>query len=246
MSRARLLILLLVLLGAALAYAWWATPRQQRVVPRAGQALQPRTVQQTEIIPEIKDLDFSVGEQNEYKKPKTNLFGALYQPPKKKVVKKKPKPKPKVVKTVPKPVPPPVARVPRPVGPPPLRPLKVLGFLNKAGIYTVFLSSHKGEIFLVKQGDDFADGLQVSELTGSQVTIVKNETGQRQTLRIGKSENQRLPNMKVSSGRPKFVPKEQNEGDAKAKGLPQSPFPTPNSTITPANSKDKARSFIGN
>ncbi len=58
MSRPRLLILLLVLLCAAVGYAWWATPKQRRVT--VGTTFRPTEPQTTriDVAPEVADLDF--------------------------------------------------------------------------------------------------------------------------------------------------------------------------------------------
>ncbi len=204
MTKGRLLMVLLGLLCAALIYAWTATPQQKRVASVAGMPLgsADAPVSQLDIAPQIADLDFSGGVNNKYKQPQKNLFSPLYQRPKVAVKPLTPKPKPKVVKVVPKKVKP-IVGVPRSSGPPPLKPLKVLGFLDNDGQRTVFLTEGKGEIFLVKKGDNFSDGLEVSEMSQKDMTIVKKATGQHISLPLGVAKNQRLPKVKFNSGRPK-------------------------------------------
>lgn len=203
MTRSRLLILLIVLLGVALVYAWWAMPRQQRIDSAARQVMKPRAAQQQVVTaPEVKDLDFSSTEKNKYRAPKKSLFGPLFPPPKKKVVKAA-KPKPKVVKPVIQPQP--VKRVvqaPKPAGPPPMRPLTFLGHLKKGDEMTVFLADDKGEIHLVKKGERFGDGLEVANLTAKEVIVRNLKTGQQVTQQIRTDKSQRLPRTNFKSGRP--------------------------------------------
>lgn len=206
MTRARLLMILLGLLCAALIYAWTATPQQKRVENVVGKQLNSAdgSVSQVEIAPEIADLDFSGGVNNSYQQPKRNLFAALYQPPKVAVKRPTPKlkPRPKVAKVVTKVVKP-IVRAPQPSGSLSLKPLKVLGYLDNGGQRTVFLTGRKDKIFLVKEGDIFADGLEVSEISQKNITIVKKATGQQLSLPLGVAKNQRLPKVKINSGRPK-------------------------------------------
>lgn len=210
MTRNRLLVLLFVVLCGAIVYAWIETPRQRRVTAPASSknVSTSRVAQQLDIAPEIEDLDFSGGTENQYQKPNKNLFAALYQPPK--VVKRKPrkpkpkpKPIPKVIKVPPKLIQPAV-RAPRPVGPPPMEPLNILGHMKKDGKVTVFLSSYKGEIFIVKKGDRFFDDLDVLDINDSNILIRRKRTGQQVSLQLGKTVSQRLPKMKIDSGRPEF------------------------------------------
>lgn len=205
MSRKRLLILLLIVLCAAIIYSWMETPRQRRVTESAPdrKVSTGRDVPQLDVAPEIEDLDFSGGSEHKYQKPKKNLFAALYQPPKA-VVKRqprKPKAKPKAVKVAPKVIQP-VVQIPRPVGPPPMKPLNFLGHLKKDGQMTAFLSSYKGDIFLVKKGDKFAGNLEVSELTATEIIIRNMDTGQQVIQEVKTVKAQRLPRTNFKSGRP--------------------------------------------
>jgi len=212
MSRNRLLILLLIVLCAAITYSWMETPRPRRITESASSRKVAHTqrTEQLEVAPEIENLDFSGGAEHQYQKPKRNLFSDLYQPPKV-VVKRqprKPKKKPKIVKVTPKVVSP-VIQAPKPVGPPPMKPLNFLGHLKKSGLITAFLSSDKGEIYLVKKGDKFANNLEIVELSSNEIVIRNNTTGQQMTQEITVAKATRIPRTNFKSGRPSSaIPKE--------------------------------------
>ena len=211
MNRSLITLLLLIILGAAIAYAWIATPRQRRVAP--GQtSVHQEPSQRLDVkalaFPAVADLDFSGGGDYPYQTPLKNLFGPLYLPPKK--IKPRPVPRaPKVTKRVVKPrkiIP--VVQAP---GPKPIQPLKVIGHLNKAGDYTVFLSSKQGDVYLVKAGDVFANDLMIKEVNAREIVIARRQTGQQVVLPLGEVKSQRLPKLKFQSDRPEFkLPPEVN------------------------------------
>lgn len=212
MTRNRLLVLLLIVLCGAIAYAWLETPRQRKVMTSALSIKSSADLvhQPLDIDSEIEDLDFSGGIDHRYQKPKKNLFAALYQPPK--VVKRKPrkkKKKSKIVKVAPKVIRP-IVPVKKPKGLPPLPSFKVLGYLDRAERKTVFLTSGQGKIFLVKAGDHFLDDLDVLEINDRDILIGRKRTGQKVSLKLGKTISQRLPQLKIDSGRPKFSLPEPN------------------------------------
>lgn len=205
MSRSRLLLLLFFLLLVALWYAWQNTPQQLKVSSR-NVAIKGKSGD----VPggdggfSIASLDFSGGEKLTYKKPKRDLFRPLYRAPAVKKSVALPKPTPTVV--VPPP-PPPLVKNLRPVGrpvtgPKPIPPLNVLGFLQKGPITTVFLSSRQGDLYLVKKGDRFADGLLVRELDGANIVISRGLNDQGVTLKVSESKALRMAIPNVSSGRP--------------------------------------------
>ncbi|SHI46439.1 hypothetical protein SAMN02745165_00120 [Malonomonas rubra DSM 5091] len=199
MSRARLLLLLLILLGFAGWYAWQQTPRQKRVVGKT-EALSVKSFA-AEKSKEGNALDFSGGEASSFRKPKRDLFGTIYPaPPIKKLPPSKPQPKP-VITPVPKPQPKPVIT---PVEPAvkPIQPLTVLGYLQKDRERTVFLASRQGEVFLVKQGVRFADDLLVQKIDATSIHIGRNEIDKGVTLQVAESKKQRMAIQNVSSGRP--------------------------------------------
>ncbi|MCW8859491.1 MAG: hypothetical protein OQK97_07290 [Deltaproteobacteria bacterium] len=211
MSRSRIILLLLVVLSVAIAYAWIATPKQRRVAP--GQApLRQADSQRLDVtvsaFPAVADLDFSGGGDYPYQAPQKNLFGPLYLPPKPN--KPRPvRPAPKVTKPArPQKVTPVVVQPP---GPKPIQPLEVLGYLNKAGATTVFLSSKQGEVYLVKAGDMFAADLIVRSVSDREITIARRQTDQQVVLQLGETKSQRLPKIRFQSDRPEFqLPPEEN------------------------------------
>ncbi len=202
MSRARIILLLLVVLCVAVGYTWIAMPKQRRVIPGQRAPRQTDRQQQkvtTAAFPTIADLDFSAGGDNPYQKPQKNLFAPLYLPPKA----VKPRPVAKVTK--------PVVRsqkvvpvVIQPQGPKPIQPLNVLGYLSKAGEHTVFLASKQGDIYLVKTGDTFADNLIVNSISSKEITIGRKHTDQQVILLLGEAKSQRLPGVLLQSDRPQF------------------------------------------
>jgi hypothetical protein len=216
MSRPRLLLLLFVSLGLALTYAWLETPRQQRVTKTAGSATKRQrfavATQSQENLEEM-GLDFSGGEKLAYKKPKRNLFRPLYEKPKVVAVVK-------VLPPPPEPVAAPVVLPPPPMTRPaalpklavkPIPPLTVLGYLQKNRVQTVFLSSMQGDIYVVKQGDRFADGLLVRGLTAQEVRISRGLKDAGVTLPLGEKKAGRMPVGRPAPARSKtpgmYVPK---------------------------------------
>lgn len=201
MSRSRVLLLLFVLLLAALWYAWHETPRQQQLT-REPSVANNRSVSSVDDRrdPVVASLDLSGGEKLTFKKPKRDLFRPLYQAP---VVVKKPvppKPKPIVVKPPPKPKPQPIV-MPR-TGDKPIPALNVLGFVQKGTSTIVFLSSRQGDLYLVKKGDRFADGLLVRELDGGEAVISRGQNDTGVTLKISEQKTVRMAIPNISSGRP--------------------------------------------
>ena len=218
MSRTRIILLLLLVLCIAVGYAWIAMPKQRRVTP--GQSAPHQTDRQRQKVspasfPVVADLDFTGGGDNPYQKPQKNLFASLYLPAKA----VKPRPAPRPVAKVTKPVVRPQKVIPvviQPQGPKPIQPLDILGHQSKAGEYTVFLASKRGDIFLVKTGDTFADNLVVHSISTKDITIGRKQTDQQVVLRLGETKSQRLPKVRFQSDRPEFkIPKEPKPGKPK-------------------------------
>lgn len=193
MSRQRILLLLFVALGLALTYAWFETPRQQRVSQGHETAAENSRLandDRQQARSSAIGLDFSGGEKRSYKKPIRDLFRVLYTKPKpvKQVVVAPPRPKP-----VEKPIRMPVLPLKRPAALPkagfkPIPPLKVLGYLQKGETQSVFLSSVQGDIFVVKRGDRFADGLLVRALNTQEIVISRSLKDPGVTLPIREKE----------------------------------------------------------
>ena len=207
MSRSRILIALLVLLCLALTYAWLTTPRQRRI-PTPSSRLSPPESETPALasLPVVRPLDFSDGQNSVYHAPVKNLFGPLYLPPP--VQKPRPaataRPKPRPTRPEPQKIMP----AARPSGPKPIPALTVLGYLSRGQHVTVFLAARTGEIYLVKQGDSFADGLVVQNIDTRGVTVVHAQSGQKAVLPVGEAKSQRLPTVRFQSDRPAFVPPE--------------------------------------
>ncbi len=203
MSRAKITLLLLVVLCGAVIYAWVATPKQRRIASGQGSLPQTQLIPQKRIpaaFPAVADLDFRGGGVHQYQTPQKNLFAPLYLPPKQ--IKPRPIPSPaKVTRPVKQPqhVAPVVLQ---PQGPEPIQPLDVLGYLNKTGDYTVFLASKEGRVFLVKTGDAFAYDLIVRSISNKEITVGRRQGGQQIVLRLSEAKSQRLPNVRIQSGRP--------------------------------------------
>ncbi len=208
MNRSRILLALLVLLGCALGYAWYSTPRQQSISPAAVRSTGSgdRSGEKIAVVDSVV-LDFSGGDTLAFNEPERDLFRPLYRKPK--FVPPPVVVKPPPVAIAPPPImPPPVIRRPlaNPLGPKPIPRLKVVGSLEKGAQRTVFLSSLQGDIYLVKRGDRFADGLIVRELSAQQVVISRNQNDQGVRLPLGKAKSQRLPDVPIRPDRPSPPP----------------------------------------
>lgn len=205
MNRARILLLLVSLLAAALSYAWLTTPRQHRVGAATDLQLKPvSAAAAVPLAPRVEDLDFCRAQEREFRPPQKNLFGALSRPrpaPRKFPLVKVGPPLQAEKIPAPKIEPKPLALPAKPAIPP----LKILGFLSRAGHKTVFLSSGTGQIYLVEEGEAFGDGLELKQITDKSLTVV-NTTGEQQVLLLEAATTQRLPNNPYQSGRPSFNP----------------------------------------
>ena len=153
MNRKRVILAtLLGVLSACVIYAYLATPRLEKAPPRSANQRVQRSVKVAET-PESKkvqgriDFAFLSAEPQEFSRAKRDIFRFGGRPP---------------VKTAPKPIAPvaitsPVAAF-KPVMPvvveKALSRFTFLGFLEKDGEKTVFLSS-SGNLFLVKRGESF-------------------------------------------------------------------------------------------
>jgi len=205
-SRSQITILLLLLTGLAILYGWQAMPKQRRIATKTN-AL-PVTTQLSQSGSSIDvsvstDLDFHAG-ANKFNHPKKNLFGPLYL---KKTIKKiNPRNIAKqasllfgsINKNTQ------VKHIPHKTK----QNLDVLGFIKKNSEYTVFLSSKNGEIFIVKDGDNFAKNLIVDKITSVDIAIKDQLTNEQFVLSLSESNSQRLPRAKFKSGRQMFTAKQ--------------------------------------
>ena len=176
MNRQKLLLaILLGVLALALVYAFWKTPRQRQVVNTPGSNMSrhraPQALKKESSGGRTRvHIDLLNREKQAFPGAKKDIFGPLY-------VEKPPPPPPPA---------PPVVRVPPPasqVAPPApetvqkqLARFNFLGFLQKDGEKTVFLSSGN-DIFVVKKGSRFGKNkeFQVAELTPEKLVIHQDD-----------------------------------------------------------------------
>lgn len=171
-------LLLVVLLGAlalALAYAFFATPRQQRVTETGGKRqAKPRSSTPAQKAAPAEDnrlrLELLTRQEAQFPGFKRDIFRTFSTMP------SLPPPPPLPTLPLPTPPPPPVMEAP----PIPvevqqeLAKFTFLGFLLKDGTKTIFLASGD-EIFLVKRGDRFGNKKEflVTDLSPERLTIVR-------------------------------------------------------------------------
>lgn len=175
----KLLLFIGLILAGSLYFSYWWYPHQEIVSEETGLLqFQPRVGMSAQPQAELVGLSLDFGKQNigPFKSPQKDIFGPLYV--EKKIKKaRKPKPKP-VVKQKPKPVVKPIIVI-APTVQKPAAIFNLLGYLDKSGVRTVFLSQ-KDQVYLVKEGDVFAQEYRVVELT-SDLLLIKSETDQRET-----------------------------------------------------------------
>jgi len=222
-NRKQITLLLLVVLATAVGYAWIATPKQRRVAP--GQNIQHQKKLQQQVtettLSTIADIDLFGGKKNQYQNPRKNLFAPLYPPSQvmnppsiSYPIKKTTRPAQKIQKNI------------QPQDQNPIPPLDVLGYLNKKGDYTVFLSSKAGEIYLVKIGKIFAGDLIIRDISDKSIVVGRQGTDQEIILPQSIAKSQRLPKVGLQSGRPKFeIPKDIfSQGIVKPQQFPKTGF----------------------
>jgi hypothetical protein len=204
MSKPRLFLLLTVLLALAVAYGWQQTPRQQRSPQGTPAPPPPAAAAAGKGEDNPAQLDFSGGENLPFETPTRDLFRPLYTPPKveKKFIGVPQPPSPGPPKTI---LAPPEVSQPvvlPPPGPKPIPPLKVLGFLQKEGLITVFLASPQGEIYIVRKGERFADGLLFREQQAGQIVISRGPADAGLSLSLGEAKPQRIRVIGTPPSRP--------------------------------------------
>lgn len=162
---------LALLLGLSLAYAWWATPRQERVPAKA--EVRSRVPPKTPAAPEkaaASDprvrLDILERAGASFSEPSRDIFRLTTNA----FVSARPEPEP-VVKTVDFPPPPTFPSVEGTSANATAR-FAYLGGLEKGGVKKVFLGVN-GEIFIVQVGESFgpAGEYQVEELTRDKLVV---------------------------------------------------------------------------
>lgn len=171
MSRQRLILTLLIgLLLLALGYAYWATPRQQKVAPKGPSAASQEGGEGWVDIATPRGtlrLDLLQREDNDFPGFKRDLFSlAKSLPP----TSAQPAPSPLPVK--PLQPPPPVGSQEPGAMARALGQFTFLGFLQKDGQKTLFLGN-QGEIFVAKKGDAFGKHKEfvITEVSSESLTI---------------------------------------------------------------------------
>lgn len=172
MSRQKLLLgTLLGILSLALGYAYWGSPRQERVVPVVRTPAQAKGVEVMPVAERTSDrrrvrLDILERGVEAFSEPKRDIFRLARPRP----VLPPPPPPPVITQAPPVAAPPPVlAPSPPPI---PLPRFTVLGLLQKEGGRSIFLSLNSA-IFVVKEGTRFGDRQEfvVEKLTDQQLVI---------------------------------------------------------------------------
>lgn len=201
MNRQKLLLfLLLIILSVSIVYSYLRSPKQQEAAlpaqpgtrsaaAKKGSGAPPDVSGDTSML----HLELLEQEQPRSRGYRRNIFSPIFrdelkQPPF--------KPLPPPPRPMPLPMPPPPAPAPAPVQPPPPAPTAeelarqaadaelakfvFLGFLQKNGQKTVFLSKN-GEIFLAKKGTVLANVFRVTDLTDDAITI-RSDAGSREIV----------------------------------------------------------------
>ncbi len=183
-----LLVSLVAVLVLAIAYAFWATPRQDRITAPE----RPATAARPGLEPKAPGpggdfdlrLDLLEREAAAFNESDRDIFSTWEAAP---------PPPPPPPKRLPPPPPPPVATTEPTVVPSPvqraLARFTFLGFLEKDGQKTVFLSS-QDELFVVKKGDRFGGNQEffVTEVTPDRLTIQQKDVAGVITVSLAEEE----------------------------------------------------------
>ncbi|MDX9708948.1 MAG: hypothetical protein RBT64_05290 [Trichloromonas sp.] len=181
---------LALLLGLSLAYAWWATPRQERVTTKP--AARPRALAKssagTETVktsaPRVR-LDILEGPGASFSEPSRDIFRLTTNAS----VSARPEPEP-VVETVSFPPPPPLSSVAGDAAAASAAArFAYLGGLEKDGVKKIFLGVN-GEIFIVQPGETFGPTgeFQVEEVTRDKLVV--RQDGRPLTLPLADTSQQ--------------------------------------------------------
>lgn len=193
----KILAACLLLLVSAGLYAWWETPRPQRVSEVAptqrptspARRAPPVQAQAAEQEARLR-LDLLEPRHESFPGYQRDLFGALFTTP----IAPLPPPAP------PMPTRPPVPEIPAPpVTSVVLEPsvhFEVLGYVVVDGTKTVFLDG-EGEVFLAREGQTFADEFRVIEV--SEDLLVIEQQGQSRPIILALPEAAPAPRMPARS-----------------------------------------------
>ncbi len=167
MKNSRALLVLFILgAGFSLYYLWQNMPHEEHVHALLQSEAKAGTGNGRDA---KQQFDFSGGSHLKFSQPKINLFRQLFPPP---PVKQTPK---IIVAPVVPPAPVVIVQAPPPPVPvqnvsSPMPGFRVLGFLQKGGELTAFVSL-QGKIYLLKKNQQFAGEFRVTELDSQQITI---------------------------------------------------------------------------
>lgn len=184
MNRKGLLLILTLGLCVAVTYAWFMVPRQERLSSSPPIVVKDKISVDEPMGATEPELDFSGSAPKKFKTPKRNIFGSIFDAPvpvrRKSFVPPKPKPLANIA---------PVSVQEQIMLPPPL---KLKGYLHRDGDVMAFLSSAGGEIYLVREGDVFGEGMVVKEIGAKEMIVVSEQTGQEIILELARQRVQRI------------------------------------------------------
>ncbi len=174
MTRQKLILaVLLLILALAFWYAYWASPRQERVASAVGSQAKVKRTHEVQTAPMLTDkrrvrLEILERGIDAFSEPRRDIF-RLVQP---RPIVATPPPRVTVPQPTPPPVSPPVQVVSPALVPQAAVRFTALGYLEKEKVKTVFLSL-ENEIFIVKEGDLFGKNkeFEAEEITDEKIVI---------------------------------------------------------------------------
>lgn len=203
MNRKRVLLyILLAVLAISIGYAYWATPRQERVASgrtedrRQGSDMDNAETTATDQLHRVR-FDLLGEEPAPFSGAERDIFNFRQKPVKIATPPPAPAPMPAPVRPAPPVVP--------QVSPQPLSKFEFLGFLEKAGKHVVFLSS-ADEIYVVREGERFGRNMEfeVADIAGNTLTVQR--IGQPGTEKISLVEKEKQDSSVSAPARLKPLP----------------------------------------
>lgn len=200
--------LLLAVIAGSIYWVQLKSPRIERIdsetSTRDGVIKVTRTQQE-------KRLDFSGGEKRKFQQPTRDLFGMLYPaPPVEATPKRVTRPAPRVKKPVKveTPPPPPPPRLTLPDTTPKMPSFQVIGSLEKKSGVTAFVML-QGDIYLLRQGQQFAEEYQVAALSPASIRIIRRDGAGEVTLPLTDKADTGVPSARPT---PQFPPVQRPAG----------------------------------
>lgn len=218
MNRKRLLLyILLAVLAMSVGYAYWATPRQEKVTagrtenPRQGPGKDSDDLADPEEMHRV-EFDLLGREPVPFPGAERDIFNFRQKPVK--VAAPAPRPAPSVAPPV---APPPPSA--RPVVSQPLSKFEFLGFLEKEGKHIVFLSS-ADEIYVVREGERFGRNreFEVADIADNVLTVQR--IGQPGTEKISLVEKEKQDSSVSAPARLKPLPAAAIDDASQSSGSP--------------------------